>query len=118
MHALPVTFAPLFERERWAARLAPPARAVKLVGSKSAEDQSVHVGARLFGRLRLDQLLDSGAGWSLFLADDEERSDLVLVVVAASTALLEARLAEGGPPARCAKPRAQMGAEGSLDERH
>ncbi len=80
--------------------------------------ERVEVGARLFGRLRLDRALASGLGWSIFLADDEERSEFVLVVVASTRKMLEERLAEVEDAVRRDTFEACFVAEIPLEERH
>ena len=83
-----------------------------------APSPRLDVGARVFGRLRIDQRLRSGDGWSLFLADDEERSELELVVTARERTVLEEQLAELGPALRVTELRGLFVAEVALCERH
>ncbi|WP_394845125.1 protein kinase [Pendulispora brunnea] len=50
------------------------------------------VGVRILGHLRIEQVLESSDEWSLYLADDEERAELVLVAMATSEIALAACL--------------------------
>ncbi|WP_394823533.1 protein kinase domain-containing protein [Pendulispora albinea] len=54
------------------------------------------VGSRIREHIRLDRLLERGEGWMLYLADDEACAHLILVVIATSTAALEACLSGRG----------------------
>jgi serine/threonine protein kinase len=76
------------------------------------------VGARVLGRLTLEQLLDSGEGYSLYLADDEGRAELLLVLVADTEEALDKALASVGPE-RCRTPfESRFVAEVALNEDH
>ncbi|WP_394825902.1 protein kinase domain-containing protein [Pendulispora albinea] len=78
------------------------------------------VGARVLQHFLLEELLDRRDGWSLFLADNEARSDLVLLAIAISADAL-AKCLEG-PAHGAIVSQTEVGcwhvAEVALDEAH
>lgn len=80
----------------------------------------IEVGVVLAERLWVEEVLAEGAGYTIFLADNRERDELVLGVVATSEAALEAALAGGA--AGQILSRGRLGAchlaEVAVDERH
>ncbi|WP_394824403.1 protein kinase domain-containing protein [Pendulispora albinea] len=80
----------------------------------------LQVGVSIFGHLRLEQLLERGEQWVLYLADDQQRRELVLVVFAISGEALTKCLA--GPATGTVLDRTMFGvwhmAEVALEEAH